>query len=275
MMDFKYENEIKIFFFFTSLTARIIGVVTSLINAIIFSKTKMFKDKIFRYLLIHSIAEFFYFVVMLLFIIPYCNLLCPSSITQSYFAKVIVIYVDIYLSSVLAFFALIIEISITIQRYLVVTNWSLLWQRHHYLKISGIVFLISLLVYSPEIFFNKIVKINETTTSDSWNNKYQLVETGYGNKYYKNYSMFVNLLRGPIFVSALTILNLITLIKFKRTMKNKKQIKRISFNNSIKESRQVSKVLVTENCTENQGILFINSFISLLYIPIIINFSFF
>jgi hypothetical protein len=201
-----------------------LGLIANLMNVFVFS-SKTFKENIFHYLLIHSISETFYFVFKIIVLFPYYSSLYSNSLSSSYLSKSIVLYIEFYVSPMFALFSLIIEIIITIHRLMVVTNSNFRVRVSSFL-LTGLIFLIVSLIYSPKFIFNKIIKMKSNETG------YTIAKTDYGLKYDGYYSFIVNVFRGPFCVSVLTILNLITLFKFKKQMKNKKKIKRISFDQS-------------------------------------------
>jgi hypothetical protein len=236
------------------------GLITNLINMIIFSN-KCFREKIFRYLIVHSISETLYFFFTILLFFPYCVWICPKEISSSYFSNMIILYIDKYLTSVLALFSLMIEMKITIQRYLVVKNEKIV-SSINYLKQVGIIFTISSIVYMPELFFNKIIKLQVNQTESK--HFYRVTKTDHGIKYNGTYSMVVNLIRGPIFVSVLTIFNLLTIIKFRKQMETKKLIKRISFKKSNLSTQQ-SDGVIEFNSSIDKTTEGSNIFISLIF----------
>jgi hypothetical protein len=208
-----------------SIPLRTFGLLTHLINIIIFSDKK-FKDSTFKYLLYHSICEFTYLTLASLTAISYCGSFCDDSFKESLLSKIIELYIDDYLTSSLAIFAVMIEIMISFHRYLIVSNSSFcgVIKNGSPLKITLLLFSLSLFFYLPVLIF---FRIKQSATSA---HIYQLVKIS---EIYSYFSYIVLAIRGPIFTLILTIINYFTLIKFKKQMVKKKTIKlvRSKFNN--------------------------------------------
>jgi hypothetical protein len=210
---------------------RIFGVIANSINIIIFWNHN-FKEKIFTFLFIHSVSEFFYFLVTLLNLIPYC-ILCGESLQKRYSSQFIVIFIDKYLSSSFAVFSLFIEVLISLHRYTVVANYNLFKRNYMPLYISMLAIVASL-IYTPELFINQIVMLESNRSTVS--NYYKVTSTQFGieNRTALNYySLVVNLVRGPVCVTILTVLNILTLNRFRKQIQLKK---------GIMSSRKSSKI---------------------------------
>jgi hypothetical protein len=197
------------------LPIRIFGTATNLINVIIFS-SKKFKDKAFLYLLYHSLAEFVYLLLESILSVPYCGHYCKDSIKYSLFAKILQIYVDEYLTSCLAILAILIEITVSFQRYLVVSNidFCKIIKNGSPHLITIVLFFVSLLHYLPTIINFRVEK------NPNKSNIYQ-VKTTIDGQIYKYFILVIIIIRGPIFTFIFTIISLFTLVKFKKQMKRK------------------------------------------------------
>jgi hypothetical protein len=193
------------------------GVITNLINIIIFSNKK-FRDKTFTYLLYHSISEFVYLSLVCVTTIPYCASYCSDLFKSSLLSKLIILYIDSYFTSCLAIFAIFIEITISFQRYLVVSNSTFcgLIKNGSPHKISIFLFIISIVYYLPVLIFFRIK--HSTLSSDV----YELVQLSSIHSYF---SYMAIIIRGPICTLLLTIINFSTLVKFRKQMKKKAVIR--------------------------------------------------
>jgi hypothetical protein len=194
------------------------GVFTNLINAIIFSNKK-FKDKTFTYLLYHSISEFFYLLLVGLSEIPYCGHYCSYLFKVSLLSQLVSLYIDTYFTSCLAIFALFIELTISFQRYLVVSNSTFcgLIKNGSAHKISIVLFIISIFYYLPDLICYSVKR--STMSPDV----YELVRINY--KIQSYFSYLAVIIRGPICTLLLTIINFLTLVKFRKQMKKKAVIR--------------------------------------------------
>jgi hypothetical protein len=206
------ENLISLVFY---IPLGIFGSFQSLINIIIFSNKK-FKDKIFRYFLYHSMSEFVYLLSEILFFVSYCGQFCSDEYNYSFMVKVIQVYLDFYFTSFLAFFGIMIEITISFQRYLVVSNRTFCKIIRNPLLVTILLFIISSVLYAPILINFRIIRLYDDLAFYDY---IQIVDQ----TLYKYYFLFISTVRGPIFTIMLTIVNLLTLVKFKKQM-NKKRI---------------------------------------------------
>jgi hypothetical protein len=221
-------------FFFTYIysSISICGCITNGINIIVFMNNDFKNNNVFVYLKVHSFVEFLYLFSICLIAIPSCGNYCLSSVNKkSLFSIIISLYLDYYLSSSLAIFAILIEITICLQRFLIISNSN----RFGFIRNGSAVhvlialFIISLLYYMPEFAF---YKIKSQVTTSSFDNKthtqYSVTKTQFAldnltlKKYYDLSADFV---RGPIFISILTLINLGNLYKFNKQMEAKRKIK--------------------------------------------------
>jgi hypothetical protein len=192
----------------------IFGCITNAINISVFMNSK-FKDKIFDYLLLMSMSEFIYLLLIIFMAIPFA---IYGSIDSGKFTMYYKFYVDDYFTSCLAIFNLFIEISISFHRYLIVSNkkfCSLLRNRSPYL-VSFILFTISIIFYSPEVILREI-NFNYTT------NIHKIKERS---TYHRYFNSILQFFRGPICFVGLFTINLMTLSKFQAQMKSKNRMRR-------------------------------------------------
>jgi hypothetical protein len=196
----------------TLLCIELCGIIANLINIIMFSN-KQFKDNIFKYLFVYSISEFLY-------------LFCIIIVHYRYFDKksltsvMIQLILEDYLTSSLAIFSIFIEITISIQRYLIISNsrkLKIIKNGSPYVMQIVLLF-VALVYYLPDLILNKVV--NDDDPKD--NSKYSLEKTSN----YKYYSLIVNTFRGPVCLTILIILNLISIRKFRNQMKIKSALRR-------------------------------------------------
>jgi uncharacterized membrane protein YhaH (DUF805 family) len=199
---------------FTLLT---FGSISNLISLIIFSNKK-FKDNTFKYLLVHSISEFLYFTI--LFVIILINVLRRGHDLDNSVATIlknlIKILLDDYLTSCLAIFSIFTEIVISLQRYLTISNsrkFKFIKTGNPY-KIELFLFIISLSFYFCEVLFKRIVERKGISLIITTN---KIV--------YKYCYMIVNMIRGPISLITLTIINVLSAFKFRHQMVKKLNLK--------------------------------------------------
>lgn len=199
------------------------GLVSSLINTAIFMNPKL-KDKTYAYLSIHSAVETAYIFQILILEIRYCDSLCELSISQSYFSVFIEQYSDLFLTSSLALFNIMIEIILSLLRLFVISNKSYCsaLKNSSIYFISVVCLLVALLIHSNDIIFLKIVpefgnatiyELVLTVDEESkWANVYHILDSeGFA-------------IRGPVCFAILVTVNWYTLIRFRRHLTKKQKI---------------------------------------------------
>jgi hypothetical protein len=214
-------NEIQFITTFIGLPIKIFGIITNIINTYIFSRND-FKDGIFVYFYIHSLSEVIYIAADCINIFANCGRSCSPNIRESYFAKWLSLYNDDYFTACLAIYAIFLEITICLHRYLTIINssfCSVIKKKSPFL-VSAVLFVMSLIYYLPVVIFNKIVNIEGTPYYDVVDS--QIAENNQTLTFY--YGVIINLFRGPIFMTVLAIINLLTLKKFRKQMKKKKSM---------------------------------------------------
>jgi hypothetical protein len=195
------------------------GCLTNLTNVVIFSDKK-FKDKIFQYLFYHSLSELFYLLLVPFSLIHACMSTCKESLSKSFIANIILLYNTIYFTSCLAIFAIFLEVTISFQRYLVVSNSRFcgIIKNGSPRVISSFLLVLALIFYLPELINYRIIKYSAIP------GLYTL-KKAYKSKVYDYYVYMVLLTRGPISTLVLTLINSLTLVKFRKQMDKKKMIK--------------------------------------------------
>ncbi len=102
----------------------IIGVVTNVINIAVFLNPRM-QDRSFKFMLANSVSDCIYLIFFLTdyyILKAYCN---DCEITKTYTAQMFFFLVDDYFSSVCAFFCILIDITMSLERLFIVTNKKL------------------------------------------------------------------------------------------------------------------------------------------------------
>jgi len=99
----------------------ILGVIANVINIAVFVNPRM-QDRSFKYMLVNSISDCIY---LLFFLTDYYILkqFCDScAITKTFTAQMFFFLVDDYFSSVCAFFCILIDIAMSLERMFIVMN---------------------------------------------------------------------------------------------------------------------------------------------------------
>ena len=106
----------------------ILGVITNLTNIIVFLNP-LLHDRTFKYMLANSISDLIYlsfFITDFYFLGEFCTKECP--ITGTFAAQMFFFLVDDYFSSVCAFFCLLVDIVLSLERLFLVKNKPYLTQ---------------------------------------------------------------------------------------------------------------------------------------------------
>lgn len=128
------------------------GLIANGLNIAVFLNPKM-KDPTFKYMLAISISNFFYTGFLSYGFFIYCD---TCSLNKSYGTQVFKILINNYLSSSLAIFSNLNEIYLSIQRFFILTNKTLL-QSISYKLVLLIIFIIASLYYINVLFCYDIV----------------------------------------------------------------------------------------------------------------------
>jgi hypothetical protein len=189
----------------------IIGMITNGLNCKIFYNLKAKENVLFIFLLASSIVDFFYLFGVILVAIPNCGNYCSPEFKKNYLSQWIRLYISDYFTSCLAIFNIFIDLTVSFQRYIIIKNDN----RFNIIKKRRIIFfllILSLVYYSPELIFKKIVKINESNQT-----AYKVVSTNFENKFHvlKPIQISLQLIRGPLSLIVLVLINVLTWYGFK------------------------------------------------------------
>lgn len=186
------------------------GVLTNLINIVVFSNSKM-RDPSFIYLLAISIGDLFYLVLE---IYGYNELCTECPLYKTYFTQLFSIYIDDFLTSSLAIFCIMVDIALSIQRYMTLLNKRCFQSINHRLIIT-ILGIIALLYYLPVAFFKDIVKLdslNGTLTEEFIAVKNELGMSTYG----RVTPILLATIRMFLGIFVLTGINILNLVEFRK-----------------------------------------------------------
>jgi hypothetical protein len=194
-------------------TICIFGFLTNLTNIAVLMNHRM-KNISFKYLLATSLSDLFYLSL---------SIYCPEN--SSYFTQVYFIYIGHYFTSCLAIFIIFTDITLSLIRYSILKNKTYLQSLNYYL-VSGCLFLISLIYYSPVVFFFKIqqIKIHQNITLSSMDG-FKVEINSFGSSMYgKIIPIILSSIRIILAMFVLTSINIMNIIEFrKRYSKRLKQ----------------------------------------------------
>lgn len=232
------EPNIKVAeFFFSALS--LIGATTSFINTILFLNLRL-KDNVYKYYLISSIVDFSYMLIISFDVLLNCGTPCDLLNGNSLEKTIYTIVFDDYLTSCLAIFNLIVELFVTIQRYLLISKHKTL-QNQKPFRLMLLISVVSLVYYLPVLCLKKIIY--------SENNGYKLVYTSLGDsKIGRIIPIFLSTIRFFIGSCLLLIINIFTVIKFKVYLREKNLIKAAEFssNGNLEAKRNMTPKEKTE-----------------------------
>lgn len=206
-----------------------IGTITNFISAIVFIKIG-FKQKLFKWMFICSISNTLYlFLSCIAFLIDNYD-----HVISQYYYFILFKLISIYLSSIFGFLNILIEITICVKRYLIISNKEP-WTFCKFIKIKFMFyFLVGSLVNLP-VLFNlniKTVATNQNLTSNANTlSRYEIAFSEIGrSNLAKTGSFFLFVLRFIILLAVLLILNIFTIYKYRKQFNKKRKLKILNIN---------------------------------------------
>ena len=208
------------------------GVITNVINIIIFHYSPKLKHSTYRLMLVISVVDFFYLLFFLISsFISDCKQYCTHMSSMRYEVKLFDLYIEDYLSSCLALFVIFIEIILSFKRYLILSN-SRRFQNEFVNKLTvAIAFIVSLIYYIPVLYVKEIVEYQwDNSTSKNTKaptlKKYELVKSDFGKTPFgKALPITLGSIRLLLATFLLSFINILTSIRFKFRLKNKVKVK--------------------------------------------------
>jgi hypothetical protein len=214
------------------LCLRYFAFISSLVNIRIFSTFKL-KNSLYKLLMIIAIADALYSFMLLslgfLAMICYEDSLCGPSLYYGYLLGYV--FISEFLTSSLALFNIILEIFITIQRILILSQVNSLLKTAKVRVVCSIFSVVSIIAYSPLLSMFKIVKIDQDDAYESANNtsfEYRLSKNEFGKSTAALFFLTsISLTRITLVTVFLFVLNITCIVKFKQYLKKKIYLKKI------------------------------------------------
>ena len=195
------------------------GVLTNLINIAVFLNPSL-KDATYRFMLSKSVVELIYVLINIFNILVYCGAPCDSNFT-SFAGQVFNLGFSSYFTSCLAIFGVLIENFISLKRLLLIKNKRTLENMAPY-RVLLTLLIVAFLYYAP-VFL--VQKINEIPISRSLKiylpGSTDLGQTSVG----KLILPVLTGLRIVLTVVCLPIINIISLIEFRKYMRRKESVR--------------------------------------------------
>ena len=208
-----------------------IGLFTNATNIIVFAQTKTLKNKIYRYFLSHSIADFIYIALCL----ARFAIKLSDKLHYSYWGQIFELIAYRYLTGALPLFMIFLELTIATKRLLMILNINLTIK----LKVKTNVFIfgtISLILLLPLAFSTRIVDQNSckftyflSKCSNHSSSVFALTEENvpYVTFLKRTYSVVFSF-RGLVAPLVLLLVNIGIIIKFRQHCRKKSILTRSS-----------------------------------------------
>ena len=203
-------------------TICLVSFLTNLTSYIVFKRINKQPSQaiIYKYIEIKSLSVCFYLFSCSCVFMVKCGHLCPtimSTPTFNLISKIYELYLFRYATACLGLFDLLIEAVIGLERLFVVMNKKYL--KHVKIQLS-IIFAISIVFYSPELF---LFGVNTNSSSTKYHIILRYSDTM---AIYHSFLLFTAVLRGLILVILLICINMIGCLIFRRRMMAKRTLKK-------------------------------------------------
>ena len=205
------------------------GLITNIMNVIVFSQKDKLKNKIYRYFLWHSIVDIFYLAICFIrFIIKSDGL---HSIHHSYWTQVFDAYAYKYLTSSLAILMILVELIIAIKRLFIITNAHVTFK----LSLRTVFWAVTIVAFCSYLPFgmmlrvvdenncNITIELYECQNASTSISKY-VITMAYSprSSFHKNFYSCITIFRGILAPVLLLVINIIIIIKFRKVFKRKR-----------------------------------------------------
>jgi hypothetical protein len=194
------------------------SMLTNLLNINVLSKLKSV-DRIYNYMYLKSITNTFYLLICFFAFLYKCGNFCE--LESNFLVRLYQFYLSLYASSCLAMFDLLIEIIISFNRYLTISN-SKWFKNVHVNLVVYPCLLFSFIFYLPRLFFYQI-KVSNSINST--------LEFGYESEYYlelierlEYFSSLSNwietFIRSFLIILLIVFINVLSFLRYKHNIHN-------------------------------------------------------
>jgi hypothetical protein len=214
----------------TTMVLRLLGIIASLLNVSVLASPRL-KEPLFKYLLVMAVVDMSYSLLVQTLSTVY-NLCFPVRTNVcgpglELTALFLFIIVSDFLTSSLALMNILLEIFLTLQRVIMITNKRSKLRGFSVTRVCWTMFGVSLLLYFPYILMHKIEKVASMPISAEANNN-TILRTSNGSNYHYRKTMTefggsalafwfrvtVNVIRVFFVVVILSVLNCVAICKF-------------------------------------------------------------
>jgi hypothetical protein len=209
------------------LIPRLVAILFSFQNVIVFLNKKL-KNSVYRLLLVMATVDTLYGILVFSLVVTMCAKTNPNECSPYLYLAHLLSFIIIseYLTSCLAFFNILLEIFLTVERMCLISNIKI-YRYVSVKKICLILLVISLAFYTPVLFINRITS-SYSTSAGRFN--YKLIRTVFGKTTYAKWiSIGLNSTRIALVLVVLLILNIIAILKFNAYFERKARLKSIEF----------------------------------------------
>jgi hypothetical protein len=209
------------------------GIISNIINIIIFSKKSM-NDIIFKYYKINAISNICYLSIVFFLFVARCGIYCQLS--KTYPAQLYLYVFYTYIKGIFAILSICVQITISLNRLLIVCNKKIDLLKNKLTTIIISMLIFSAVFYSP-ILFTKTIQTTAKNISSNNNNTiytYSMVNNYIGNSNLGKWLIIiVTVIRGFIALILIICIDISTLIKLKLRENMRSLIMGISSKNII------------------------------------------
>jgi hypothetical protein len=207
------------------------GMVTNALCVYIFMRLKL-KQDLYKYMLASSCICFLYLFMCFFSFTIRCSPLC--SFNSTYAARLYHLYIFLYVTSILGISKGFIELFICLERFLAMKN---LMRKISYKLVLLVILILSTFIYTTVLLDFQIRADSSTNNSTPVVFVVNKSDFGQTNEM-KALVITTSCIRGPVILFALFMLDILSIIQFKRILKRKKWLLSIDKANNTKESNE-------------------------------------
>nr|QVK45840.1 G protein-coupled receptor [Proales similis] len=214
-----------LFWLYISPVISLLGVIANFLCLLGFWKLRL-EHEIFMFMKLISLVDLFYLIFMALSFLPRCQPWCRFS--DDYLVQLYLLTIDYYLTSCMAIFNILIDLTISVQRFLIVSNVKV-FEKLRFWRIVIPIGLVSLVYYTPELFTKRIVQVQLSDTERGANSTrigFALEPNAFGETQASRLILsMLGIIRGPVSLVILLIVNAGTIIQFRSLLERKKRLR--------------------------------------------------
>ena len=234
----------------TSGSIYIVGTLLNMICIVVLLRPKL-KEPTYTFMLANSFVELAYCLISAFTMLVYCGSVC-GQVLETFAANFYNIYFMEYFTSCLAIYSILIEIYISIKRYLLILNRKA-FERVPNILVIALLGSISLIYYLPILFVYKVdVKIVENKQNQS-ETVYSTNLSDFGRTALGTYvPTILSSIRIVLVLVVLLIVNVMSTIAFREHLKRKASISSRQLRQDVSTTFRSGVVTNESSAVENQ-----------------------